>query len=165
MPETPVTKLMCQYRNNFLCLALLNQGVINHNMLLPWHAKEISIAVSTSLATINNIKLMKRELQPISKSLNTSLQVARLERRQLVEKGENRNRVYGNHEDLKASSKQPKIVKELIPSLLHDRQETSQDRRSENKCQHLRLQHIHHKQLWSLLVEAKFLLQDECMVD
>lgn len=81
-----MTKFMCKNCDYFLRLALLNESIVDDNMLLPWHAKEVSIAMSTSLTSINYVELGKRELQSFSKAFNTSLQVSRLERRELVEK-------------------------------------------------------------------------------
>ena len=156
---------MCKNGHDFLGFALLDQGVVNDNVLLPRHTKKVRIAVSASLTSINNIELMKRELQALSQALNTSLQVARLERRKLVEQRQNRNRVDGNHEDLQSSPKQPKVIEELIASLLHNSQKARKDRRSKNESQHLRLQHIHDEKLRGLFVESELLLQDERMVD
>lgn len=53
--KTPVTKLVCKNSYNFLSLALLNQGIVNDNVLLPWHAEEVGVTVSTSLASVNDI--------------------------------------------------------------------------------------------------------------
>ena len=100
-----MAKFVSKNSDNLLGLALLDQGIVDDNVLLPWHTEEIGITVSTSLAAINNIELVKRELQAFSKALNTSLQVARLEGRKLVEQRQNRNRVDGNHENLQTSSK------------------------------------------------------------
>jgi hypothetical protein len=76
---------MSKNGNDFLCLALLNQSIINDNVLLPRHAEEVGVRMSTSLASIDDIKLMKGELQSLSKTFNTSLQVARLKRGKFVE--------------------------------------------------------------------------------
>lgn len=100
MPKTPVAKFVCEHGYNFLRLALLNQGVVDDNMLFPWHAKEVRITVSTSLTTINDIQFMKWELQSLGKALNTGLQVAWLEGRELVEQGQDCDWVNGNHKDL-----------------------------------------------------------------
>lgn len=85
VPETPMTKFMSQNSHNFLGLALLNQCVVDDNMLLPWHAEEVGIAMSASLTSVNDMELGKRKLQPLCKILNTSLQFPGFERRELVE--------------------------------------------------------------------------------
>lgn len=85
MSETPVTKFVSQNSNNLLGFALLNQGIVDDNMFLPWHSEEISVAVSTSLATIDDMELGKWKLQSLCKTLNPSLQVARFEGRKLIE--------------------------------------------------------------------------------
>lgn len=165
MSETPVTKLMCKNSHNFLGLALLDQGIVNDNMLLPRHTKEVRVAMSASLTTINNIELMKRKLQALSQTLNTSLQLPRLQRGKLVKQRQNRNGVDRNHKDLQSSPKQPKVIKELVPRLLHNSQEARKDGRGQNESQHLRLQDIHNEEFGRLFIEPKFLLQDECVVD
>lgn len=71
--KTPMTKLVSQNSNNLLGFALLNQGIIDDNMLLPWHTKEIGITMSASLASINDVKLGERELQSLGKILNAGL--------------------------------------------------------------------------------------------
>ena len=53
-----MSKFMSKNSDNFLSLALLNQGIINNNVLLPWQPKEIRITMRRSLATINNIKFV-----------------------------------------------------------------------------------------------------------
>jgi len=159
-----MTKFVCKNSNNLLGFALLDQGIIDDNVFFPWHTEEISITVSTSLATINDMEFGQWKLQSLRKILNTSFQVARFEGRKLVEQRQNRDRVDGDHKYLQTSSKQPKIIEELVSSLLNNGQETSKNGWGKNKGQHLRLQHIHHKQLRCLLVKAKLLFQNEGMV-
>lgn len=137
MSKTPVTKFVCKNSYNLFCLALLNQGVVNDNVLLPRHAKEIRVTMSTSLATVNNMELMKREFESTSKCFHASLQITRLERSELIEQREDRDRVNGNHEDLQTSSEHPEIVEEFVSGLLNDRQETGKDRWCKNERQHL----------------------------
>lgn len=134
-------------------------------MLLPWQAKEVGIAVCTSLTSINNIELMKGELQAVSQSLNSDLQVARLERRELVEQGQNGYWIHCNHKDLQTCAKQPQVVEELVASLLNNRQESGEDGRSQDKGQHLPFEHIGDEELRRLLVESEFLLQNKSMVN
>lgn len=107
MSQAPVTEFVCENRNDLLCLAFLNQRVVDNDMLLPRQAEEVGVAVCTSLTSINNIELMKRELQAVSQSLNADLQVARLERRELVEQGQNGDWIHCNHKDLQTCAKQP----------------------------------------------------------
>ena len=78
--KTPVTKLMSQDGNNLLRLALLNQSIVDNNVLFPRKTIEVGIAVSAALATVDDIQLVKREVQLLSQILNTSLQFARFKR-------------------------------------------------------------------------------------
>ena len=85
MSQTPVTELMSKNGNNFLRLAFLNQGVVDYDVLLPWHTKEVCVTVGASLAAINDIQFMKWELQPVGKSFNASFQITGLKRRKFIE--------------------------------------------------------------------------------
>ena len=105
VPETPMSKFVCQDCYNLLRLALLDQGVVDDNVLLPWHTKEIGVAVSTSFATINDVQLVERELQALGKCFDASLQLARFERGEFVEQGKDRDGIDGDHKDLQSSSK------------------------------------------------------------
>ena len=80
-----MTKFVSKNSNNLLGFALLDQGIIDDNVFFPWHTEEISITVSTSLATINDMEFGQWKLQSLRKILDTSLQVARFEGRKLVE--------------------------------------------------------------------------------
>ena len=159
-----MTKLVSQNSHDFLSLALLNQSIIYDNMLLPWQTKKVGVAVSTSLATINNIEFVQGEFELSGQSFNTSLERALLERRELVKQWENSYRINCNGEDLETGAEQPEIVEEAVTSLLHNAQESSKDRWSQNKGESLRLEHIYKEELWSVLVEAEFLLEDKGVV-
>ncbi len=77
MPKTPVTELVRKDRYNLLGLTLLNKGIVNDDMLLPRHSEEVCVAVRTSLTSINDVELVKRELQPFSQCFDTCLEVSR----------------------------------------------------------------------------------------
>lgn len=62
MTQAPVTKFVGEYGNDLLLGALLNKSIVDDDMLLPGETKEIGIAVSAALATINDVQLVKREL-------------------------------------------------------------------------------------------------------
>lgn len=164
MAKTPVTKLMGQDSNHFFRLALLNQGIIDNNVLLPRQAVEVGIAVSTALAAIDNIQLVEREIQLLSKSLDASLQITRLKRRELVEQREDDDRVNGDGKDLDEDGEEPQVVEERVASLLDDLQNSADDRSSQHNTQRLALDHIRNPQFERLLVESEFLLEDEGLV-
>ena len=76
MRQTPVTQLMTEDCNNFLRFALLDEGIVNDNMLLPWQTKEICVAVCTSLASINDIETLEREFQTLRQCFDSRFQLS-----------------------------------------------------------------------------------------
>ncbi len=163
--QAPVAELMGENSHNLLSLALLNQGVIDDNMLLPRETKEVGIAMGAALAAVNHIQLMQRELELLGQGLDVGLELAFLQGRQLVEEGQNGNGVDGNHEDLETSGEQPEIVEELVARLLDDGKETGENGRGKNEGDEVGLDHIRDKDLGRLLVEAELLFQNERVVD
>ena len=53
--EAPVAELVRQDSDDLLGLALLDQGIINDDMLLPGQAEEVGIAVRAALAAVNDV--------------------------------------------------------------------------------------------------------------
>ena len=165
MTQLPVAELVRKNRNNLLGLALLDQSVKEDNVLFPGHSEEISIAVSAPLAAINHMQLGQGELELSSQGLNACLELAFLQRRELVEKGENRNGINGNHENLHGGSEHPEIEEELISRLLDDSEESRQKRGDHYDSQEVGLDYIRDEQFGSLLVETELLFQDEMVID
>lgn len=165
MTKLPVAKLVGKNRDNLLSLALLNEGVINDDVLLPRQTKEIGVAVGAALASVDDIQLVEGELELLGKILYIRLQLAFLQGRELIEERQDGDRVDRNHENLETSAKHPEVVKELITGLLDDAEETREDRRGENDHEQVRLGHISNEQLRCLLVEPKLLFQDKSVVD
>ena len=135
MTQLPVTQLVRKNSNNLLGLALLDQGIINDNVLLPGHAEEVSVAVGAALAAINDVQLGKRELELLGQILDAGLELALFKGRKLVEQRENEDRVDGNHDNLETSNESPEIVEELSSSLQHDSQKAGEDGRRQNEGQ------------------------------
>lgn len=160
-----MAELVGQNSDNLLRLALLDQGIIDDDVLLPRQTEEVGIAVSAALATIDDVQLVQRKLQPLGQVLNALLQLAGLQGRELVEERKDGDGIDGNHEDLESSPEQPQVVEKLISGLLNDGQECGQNRRSEDESQQVRLDDIGHEELGGLLVEAELFLQHERMVD
>ena len=133
-------------------------------MLLPGKSKEVGIAVSTALATIDNVQFLKGEIQLPGQVLNTSLELARLQRRQLVKQRQDGNRINGDSKDLHEDTKEPQIVEERVTSKLDDLKHRADNRSSQNNSEHLTLEHIRNPELQRLLVEPEFLLEDESAV-
>lgn len=78
MAQTPVTELVAQNGDHLLRLALLQQGIINYDVLLPGQTIEVSIAVGTALAAIDDVQLRERELELLGKVLDTGFDLTRL---------------------------------------------------------------------------------------
>lgn len=163
--KLPVTEFVSKDSDDLFRLTLLNKSIVDDNVLLPGETKEIGVGVGASLASINDVELVKRELEAGGKSLDLGLELALLERGELVEQRQDSNGVDSNHEDLEAGGESPEVEEELVAGLLDDLEETGQDGRSENEGQELRLENIGNKELGSLLVEAKLLLEDKSVVD
>ena len=163
--QRPVTKLVCENCNDLLWLGLLNQSIVDDNVLLPWETKEVSIAVGTALASVDNVELLERELELGSQGLDTRLQLAWLQRRKLIEQWQDGDWIDGNHEDLESGAKSPQVEEEAVSGLLDDLEEGGENWRSKSEGKHLRLGKVGREELWSLLVEAELLLKDEGAVD
>jgi hypothetical protein len=151
--------------NNLIRVALLNESIVDDDVLLPGETKEIGVGVGASLASVNDIELVKRELEAGGESFNLGLELTILERRQLVEQRQNSNGVDGDHEDLESDDEEPQVVEELVTSLLDDLEETGEERRRENEGESLGLDEIGDEELRRLLVETELLLKDEGLID
>lgn len=134
-------------------------------MLLPRQPEEVRIAVRAALAAVDDVELVQRKLQLLGQVLHSLLQLAGLQRRELVEQREDGDRVDGNHEHLESGAEQPQVEEELVARLLDDGQERGQDWRREDEGQQVRLEHVGHEELGRLLVEAELFLEDEGVVD
>ena len=162
--QAPVAKLVTQHSDNLLGFGLLNQGIVDDNVLLPWQTVEVSIAVGTALAAVNDMQLLERELKLLGKLLDTGLEFTRLEGRELVEQRQNNNGVNSNGEDLEEDTEEPKVVEERGVKLLDNLKHSTDDGSAENNSEHLTLEHIRNPKLDSLLVEAELLLEHKGVV-
>lgn len=161
MAQAPVTKFVTQNSDNFFRLTLLNQGVVDDNVLLPGQSKEVGVAVSTALATVNDIQFLQGEFQLAGKVLDTSLEFTGLQRRQLVEQWQNRNRIDRNGKDLDENTKQPEVVEERVTGFLDNLEHCTDNRGSQDNAQHLTLEHVRQPELQRLLVKPELLLENE----
>lgn len=164
MAQTPVTELVAQDGDHLLWLALLQEGIINDNVLLPGQTIEVSIAVGTALAAIDDVQLREWELEFLGEVLDTSLDLTRLQRGQLVEQGQNHNGVDSDGEHLDEDTEEPKVVEERVAGLLDNFEYSTDNRSSQNYTQHLSLEHVRDPELEGLLVETELLLQHEGVV-
>ena len=160
----PVTQLVSKNSLDLLSVGLLNQSIVDDNLLLPGQSGEVGIAVSTTLAAIDDLQLGKGEFETLSKSFDGDLERAGFERSKLVEQRDDDDRVDSDGEELDTESEQPKIIEELVTSLLDDLQESPAERNTECNRKRLSLEQVGDPQTDSLLVEAELLLKDEVMV-
>jgi hypothetical protein len=130
---------MAQDGDDLLGLALLKQGVVDDNVLLPGQTVEVSIAVGTTLAAIDDVQFRERELELLGKVLHTSLDLTRLQRGQLVEQRQNSNGVDSDGENLDEDTEKPEVVEERVTSLLDNLEHGTDNRSSQNDAQHLTL--------------------------
>lgn len=61
--QFPVAELVSQDGKNFLRFRLFQEGIVDDNVLLPWEAVKECVGVSAALATIDDIQLVKGELE------------------------------------------------------------------------------------------------------
>lgn len=160
----PVTQLVGENSLDLLGVRLLNQCIVNDNLLLPGQTGEVSIAVSTTLATIDDLQFRKGEVEALSKSFDSVLEWAGLERSKLVEQRDDGDRVDGDGEELDTESEQPKVVEKLVTSLLDNLQESPAERYAECERKRLSFEQVGYPQTDCLLVEAKLLLEDKVVV-
>lgn len=165
MAKTPVAEFVSQNRSDLLGVTLFDQGIVDDNVLLPRHAKEVGVAVRAALAAINHKQFSQGKLEARGEVLNRSLEIAGFQRSKLVEQGCNGNGPDRDHEHLKTSAEHPEVVEELLASLLNNGEESSQDGRRQNNGKGHVLETIGDEQLGRFLVEAKLLLQDKRVVD
>lgn len=165
MTKAPVAELVCENCHDLLGLALLDEGVVDDDVLLPWQTKEVGVAVCASLASINNVELLEGEVEALSQALDAGLKCTRIQRRELVEEWQDGDGVDGDHENLEGGAEEPEVVEELVARLLDDLEEPGEDGRGKDECQHLRFQDVGNEELGCLLVEAELLLQDKCAIN
>lgn len=99
-----MAELVCENCHDLLGFALLDEGVVDDDVLLPRKAEEVGIAVGASLASINDVELLEREVKAHSQSFDTSLECSRVQRRELVEQRQDGDWVNGDHENLECGS-------------------------------------------------------------
>jgi hypothetical protein len=163
--EFPVTELVRQDSEDLIWVALLEQGIVDDNVLLPWETVEVGVGVGAALAPVDDVELLEGELELGSELLHLGLELALLEGRELVEQRQDEDGVRGDHEQLQGGGKDPEVEDEAGARLLDDLEETGEDGRGERKGQKLRLEQVGEEELGRLLVEAKLLLEHKGMID
>lgn len=105
MTKAPVAELVCENGHDLLGFTLLDEGVVDDDVLLPWQTKEVGVAVGASLASINDVELLEREVETRSQPFDAGLECSRIQRRELVEQWQDGDWVDGDHENLERGSK------------------------------------------------------------
>lgn len=165
MAQFPVTKLVSQDRENLVSFGLFQQSIVDDNVLLPRQTVEEGIGVSAALAAVNDVQLVQGEVEPSSQFVDLCLELAILERRQLVEQRLDKGRIQSRHENLNGGGEDPSVKDKLVASLLDDLEETSEDGGHQDGSQEVGLEDIGDEQAGRLLVEAKLFFQDKGAVD
>ena len=137
-----MAELVGEDRHYFLCLAFLDQGVVDDDLFLPWQAVEVGVAVGTPFATINNVQSAQWEVEPLCKCFDPGLEVPSFQRGQLVEQGQDEDRVDSDGEHLDHDAEQPEIVEELRPGDLDDLEKGADEGCSQADHQSLPLKHV-----------------------
>ena len=130
--EFPVAELVGKDSNNFFSAGLFNEGIIDHNVLLPWEAEEVSIRMGRALGAVDNVEFGKGELVAVGKLVNLGLELSIFKRGELIEEREDPDGVDGDHDELQSSSEGPEVEDEAVASGLNNLEETCDDRRDES---------------------------------
>lgn len=93
-----------------------------------------------------------------SELVDLCLELAFLQRRQLVEQRLDKDGIRSSSKQLETGGENPQIKHKLVTSLLDNLEEGSQDGGHKHNSQQVRLDHVHNEKLGRLLVEAKLLL-------
>ena len=162
----PVTKLVSKNSLDFLLRALLEQCVEDDDLLLanPRQAGEVGVAVSAALAAIDDLQFGEGEVELRGKCLNGVLELARLERLELVEQWYDKDWIDGHAEDLYSQHKDPEVVEEVLAGLPDDGEESATNGDTEGQAKSLTLDHICNPGVDCHLVEAILLLEDKVVV-
>ena len=155
---------MREHSDDLARLALLNERVVDDDVLLPRQAKEIRVAVSATLAPVDDVQLVQRELQALRQRLGALLELALVEGGQLVEQRQDGDRIDGDHEYLQTGGEDPEVEEKLVARALDDSEEPGEDRGREDEGEQVGLDEVGDEQLGRLLVEAVFLLEDEGVI-
>ena len=159
-----MSELMAKHSGDFLDVRLLDQGIVDDDLLLPWQTVEICIAVCAPLTTVNDIQLVQWKLEPFGKFLDRASQLAGLHRRELVEERLDEGGIYGDGGDLHTHGEEPEVVEERGACFLDDGQETTQDWRSEDDPESETFDFIHDPEAGGLFVETELLFEHEVAV-
>lgn len=159
--ELPVAELVGEDGHDFLGLAVLEEGVVDDNVLLPGQAVEEGVGVGAALAAVNDVELLEREVEGAGKLLDLCLELAILQRGELVEERLDEDWVRGDGQELDAGGEDPEVKDELAAGLLDNLEEAGEDRGHDDGNDGVGLDGIGDEEGGGLFVEAKLLLEDK----
>lgn len=166
MVHLPVTELVTQNSLDLLLGALLEKCIEDDNLLLadPWQSSEVGIAVRAALAAVNDLQFGERELELRGECLDRVLELAGLERLELVEERHDEDRVDGHAENLYCQHEDPEVVEKVLARLPDDGKECAANGNAKGEPESLTLDHVRDPSVDGHLVEAVTLLEDKVVV-
>ena len=142
MSFLPVSELVGQDGGNLTSLALLNEGIEDDDVLSPGKTIEVRVAVGAALRSVDDIEVLEGEFESGGQCLNLGSQRARLQRRELVEERQDKDRVDSDHEGLDEQDEDPCVVEEVHAESLDNLEETGEDRTANDGDQGLCLEEV-----------------------
>ena len=95
VPHAPVTELVREDGLDFLCLALVDEGVVDDDLLLPGQAGEVGVAVGAALAAVDDVEGGEGEVEAGGEGFDARFEVAGGEGGEGVEEGDYEEGVEG----------------------------------------------------------------------
>lgn len=163
--KLPVAEFMSKNSKNFLVGAVVDQGVKEGNVLLPWQAGEVGVGVAAALASIDDVEVGQRVLDAGGKVLDPGLELTVGKRGELVEHGDDEGGVGGEHEDLEEAGEEEQPEEELVTSPLDNGEEGGGNGGQEDNGEKVGLDEIGKEEANGLLVEPELLLDDKVVVE
>ncbi len=164
MSHFPMTQLMRKHRNHFFLFALLNQCVVEHNLLLPWKAGEIRVAVRRARAAVDDLQLAERKGETCGEGLDGVFERAGLERGEFIEERHDPDGEDCDGENLDGEHEEPDVIEEFVTRFLDDVEEGAAKGNAKGDGQGLGFQEVFNEYCEGLLVEAELFFEDEVEV-
>ena len=164
MRQAPMAKFVTKHCFDLFRLTLFDERVVNNDVLLPWQAEEVSIAVCASFAAVDGEEVGEREVEFLRKLLDSVSKLSWFEGRQLVEQRLDEDGVDRDTEYLHGDCEHPEVIEELCACRLDDLEKAGKNWCT--KCDHqtLRFEHIHEEETLRLLVEAELLFKNKSAI-
>ncbi|GIX65898.1 uncharacterized protein BcabD6B2_53330 [Babesia caballi] len=145
---------------------LLQQRVVDHDLLEPPQPVKVHVRVGAALGAVHQLDLPQRELEALGQVLNARLQLAVLQRLELVEERRDQVAVYHEHEEGEDGC-EPEGLRsaQLLPAPVHQEYHHGEHGRPDDDLQKQRQKQVLEKEPVGLLVESVPLLDDEVGVE